>query len=436
MRRNLNGLFSFAGTLFCVLPVAAVPTITSPPPANGVSPAAPIVFTFSEPMNPSLTEVTFQSFTPPATIKDEQTTAVWSGGNTVLTCTPTPAFPANTFIIWNAYGENPAGDFLEGTVDGFFTTGGGGGSGTNAITTFGIGKVHHYNQTNSGAPILDPVMPYNFVAETTLSSNRTATSVVLTLPTASMTSLIPSFSQPEIYLFGDFDTSLSTLDATYPPGNYSFLVTAVSSNQTVVVNLPTTNSLPQPGGPPHLTNYPAAQAVNPSQAFALGWDAFPGGTAADYVFVLIGTNYSSPNPGLPGALSGTARTFTIPAGTLQPNSTYDSTIGFYHNFGATNANYATNAYRATFTDFTLMTTSGGATGGPLVLTNASWSAGVFSFDVLCTNGQIVTIEYTNVLSAGPWPKLLTATNTGTKVHIDSPQAGSYPSLYYRARNGP
>jgi hypothetical protein len=239
----------------------------------------------------------------------------------------------------------------------------------------------------------------------------------------------------ELFILYGVDTSLSTYDATFPPGNYSFFVQAASSNQTVVVNLPTTNSLPQPGAP-HLTNYLAAQAVDPSQTFVLGWDAFPGGTAADYIFVQIGNNdYRSPDPGLPGALAGTARTFTIPAGTLQPNSTYDSTIGFYRHVGATNASYVTAAYRATFTDFSLITT-GGATGGPLVLTNASWSPGVFSFDVLCAIGQTVTVEFTNVLSAGPWPKLLTTTNNGTGVHIISPQAGSFPSLFYRARNGP
>jgi hypothetical protein len=74
--------------------------------------------------------------------------------------------------------------------------------------------------------------------------------------------------------------------------------------------------------------------------------------------------------------------------------------------------------------------------GPLVLTNASWSSGVFSFDVLCTNGQQLTVEFTNVLTAVNWTKLITTNSTGPKVHIVSTQAVSYPSLFYRARNGP
>lgn len=313
-------------------------------------------------------------------------------------------------------------------------SGGGGGSGTNAITTFSVGKIHHYNQTSSGSPTLDPTTPYDFSGVTSLASNRTATNITLTLPTvptASVSNLIQLPLQPEKYVAYGVDTSLSTYDATFPSGNYSFLVKAVSSNQTVVVNLPTTASLAQPSAP-HLTNYPAAQAVNPNQVFVLGWDAFAGGTAADYIDVDIGTAYNSPEPGLPGALTGTARTFTIPAGALQPNSNYLSRVGFFRHVGSTNANYATAAFRATYTEFSLTTTGS----GQLVLTNANWTSGVFSFDVLCTNGQIVTVEYTNVLSAVNWTKLLTATNAGTQFHVVSPQAAAYPSLFFRARNGP
>lgn len=442
MRRRFHSLLVLAWVLMQVSPARAVPTITSTVPPNlasGVSPSAAVIFTFSEAMNPNVTEVTFQSIIPPFTIVDHPTTAVWSGGNTILTCTPSPAFPANTQIIWSANGENPAGIALGGTPGGFFTTGtgssGGGGSGTNAITTFSVGKVHHYNQTSAGSPTLDPTAPYDFSGVTSLASNRTATSVALTLPTGAVSNLMQIPFHAELFILGYIsNASLSTYDATFPAGDYSFFVQAAASNQTVVVNLPTTNLMAQPGAP-HLTNYPAAQAVDPSQTFVLGWDAFSGGTAADYIFVQIGNSYSSPNPGMPGALLGTARTFTIPAGTLQPNVTYDSTIGFYRPVSATNANYATTAYRATFTDFSLVTIAG-ATTGALVLTNASWTPGIFSFDVLCTNGQTVTVEYTNVVTALNWTKLLTTNSPGTRFHVVSPQAGSYPSLFYRARNGP
>lgn len=433
MSRNSFGILAFTLAIMHCWRVEAEPTITSPPPANGISPSAAITFTFSEPMNPTATAVDFVDFTTFAVLP---TTMAWSGGDTILTCTPSPAFPSNRQIVWSASGENPLGDPLGGTTGGIFTTGSGsgsgGGAGTNAITTFSVGKVHHYQQTSGGSPTLVPGTPYGFAGATALASNRTATSVALTLPTGSVSNLVhlPP-PQAEIFLLSVIHTSLSTYDATFPAGDYSFFAQADASNQTVVVNLPTTASQPQPGAP-HLTNYPAAQAVNPEQPFVLGWDAFPGGTAADYIDVDIGTNYFSPEPGMPGALPGTARTFMIPAGTLQPNTTYASQVGFFRFVGSTNASYATAAFRATYTEFTVTTTGTGL----LVLTNANWTTGAFSFDVLCTNGQTVTVEYTNVITAGPWPKLLTTNSPGTQFHVVAPPNGTNTSRFFRARNGP
>jgi hypothetical protein len=439
MRRNFIELSILTLSLMSLLPAQAQPTIISPPPASGLSPSTAIVFKFSEAMDPDplLTFASFLNINNP--LSPLPTVSVWSAGNTVLTCTPSPAFPASTMIIWSVEGQNPAGGPLGGTPGGLFTTGtgsggGGSGSGTNAITTFSVGKLHSYSQTSTALPTLDPD-PYSFLAITGLASNRTATSVALTLPTAAVSNLVQLPGHPESFIVFGFTNNLATFDSTFPAGNYSFFVQAVSSNQTVVVNLPP--GMAQPNAP-HLTNYPAAQAVDPTQAFVLGWDPFSGGTAADYISVEIGTAYSSTNIGSFGALTGTATTFMIPASKLQPNTNYDSSVSFYRYVATTNGtNYATTAFRSTSTTFSLITTSG-ATGGPLVLTNASWSSGVFSFDVVCALGQIVTVEYTtDVLSAGAWPKLLTTTNSsGTPVHIVSPQAGSAPSLFYRARNGP
>jgi hypothetical protein len=421
------------GSLAGLVQTQAAPTILSTVPANGatgVSTTTTVVFTFSEAMDPDEMATLFYD----AAFNFYTTTDSWNAGNTVLTCTPDSAFALNANILWVVNGQNPNGDPLGGFPIGSFTTGtgtgGGGGNGTNASTTFSVGKVHHYHQTSAGASTLDPFTPYGFSGVTALASNRTATSVTLTLPTAAVSNLVhlPP-PQAEIFLMTPFDTSLSNYEATFPAGNYSFFVQGASSNQTVVVNLPPTNSLPQPGAP-HLTNYLAAQVVDPSQAFVLGWDAFPGGTAGDYIDVDIGSIYGSPNPGLPGALTGTARTFTIPADTPQPNTTYSSQVGFFRHVGATNASYATAAYRATYTEFSLITTGS----GQLVLTNASWKPGTFSFDVLCSPGQ-VTVEYRTNLASGMWQTLLTTNSSGNIVHAVAPHAATNRTLFFRARNG-
>jgi len=407
--------------------------ISSVPPsgATGVSPASAVSFTFSGSMNPETVETVFYD----ASFNFYETTPAWSGGDTVLTCTPLTPFATNATISWVVTGQDANGADLGGLPIGAFTTGtgsgGGGGSGTNAITTFSVGKVHHYNQTSSGAPVLDPATPYGFSGVTALASNRTATSVTLTLPTAAVSNLthLPPPSA-EVFLLAAIDTSLGTFDATFPSGTYTFFVQSAASNQTVMVTLPTTNSMPQPNAP-HLTNFLATQTVDAGKDFVLGWDAFSGGTASDYIDVDIGDAYTSPEPDHPGALPGTARTFTIPANTLQPNSNYLSRVGFFRHVGATNTDYATAAYRSTYTEFTLITT-----GGLLVLTNPAYALGTFSFDVLCSSGQDVVVEYTTNLAVIPWQTFLTTNSPGSSFQVVSMLTATNQVSFFRARNGP
>jgi len=100
-KRITNASVSVAAFLIFVPQIAsAQPTIVSTVPANlasVVSPSAVVVFTFSEPMDTANTSVQF--LTLGGTMLT--TTEAWSVSNTVLTCTPTPDFPAGTNIIWS-----------------------------------------------------------------------------------------------------------------------------------------------------------------------------------------------------------------------------------------------------------------------------------------------------------------------------------------------
>ena len=413
----------------------AQPFIVSTLPANGasgVSTSAPVVFTFSEQMDTALTEVQFfdaMTFTP------LPTTSAWSANNTVLTCTPTPAFPLGRVIVWTADGESLIGDALEGNTSGFFTTGsggGGGGSGTNRLTAFSVAKLHFYSQTSAGGSTLDPDIPYLFTAATTLSSNRTASGVTVTIPAGGTSNLTQNFLHPETFSLFATETNLASFNAAFPSGNYLFNVTASTSNQQVNVNLPA--ALTQPGAP-HIANFAAAQSVNPSQAFQLSWDAFPGGTATDYISVSIGDVFDTPDFGTPGALNGTATSVTIPAGTLQPNSGYSSSVTFYRSAGTSNASYTTIASLATITEFQLTSSSGGGSvTGALIFTNAAWSGGTFSFNVISSTGQIFTVEYSSTMLTNQWLPLLTTNSITGLVQITHPATNKY--FFYRARKGP
>ena len=368
---------------------------------------------------------------------------VWSAGNTVLTYTPSPSWPANSTITWSAlgFGSSYPPQMLVGQTTGSFSTGSGGGgstgTGTNKYTSFLVMKSYSYDQSSTAAPTPDATAPYVFNASTMLASNRTATNITLTVPTtpATVTNLQQNPVRLEDYYMFSVSNNAAGFESAFPQGNYVFNVQAVASNQSVTVALPV--SMQQPNAP-HLTNYAAAQAVNPAQPFTLGWDAFTGGTSTDFVYFAVslkGTNiYETPSYLLgTNALPGTALWTNIPGGTLRSNTTYDASIMFVRAAYVTNnAGYSSSAIRATVTQFPIVTL-----GTPLVLTNAVRSGGVFSFDVLCAIGQTFTLlSSTNpALPAAQWSALLTTNSTVTRVHYSDPQSTTNRALFYRARNG-
>jgi len=103
----------------------AQPTILSTIPASGatgVSPSAAVIIAFSEAMDTSMTTADFIATNPYAEVP---TALTWSAGNTVLTCTPMPSFPASRGILWSASGQDGSGRQLTGITGGNFTTGSG-----------------------------------------------------------------------------------------------------------------------------------------------------------------------------------------------------------------------------------------------------------------------------------------------------------------------
>jgi hypothetical protein len=429
---TLLALGYFAGSLWQTM---AQPTLVSVVPANaatGVSPTTSVVFTFSTAMDTNSTAASFldQASAPVLTIP------TWNSTSNILTCAPSPTFPSPQTISWFLVGQDPNGLPLNGSgfVMGSFNTGSGGttGSGTNATTTFTLDKTVFYDQTNTAAPNLDTQVPYGFQGHTSLSSNRTATSITLTLPNAAVSNLTQNIAQHEDWYLFYSSTVSNTWATTFPDGTYAFSVSA-TTNQTVPVSFPAMN---QPNAP-HVTNFTAAQSINPTQPFTLGWDPFVGGGSTDYVFVAVGGNvWQSPTFGATNALHGNATGVTIPANSLQASSNYTATIGFYHTIVSSNASYVTLVARATLTQFKVATT--GSAGPPLpILANPAWAAGNFGFDILTSPGQLVTVvSSTNARNAlTTWPVFLTTTSAVSTLHISDPRSSTNKALFYRARNG-
>jgi hypothetical protein len=430
-------MIASALVLAAVWQVVGQPTIVSvvpPTGTSGVSPTDPVVFTFSTAMDTNRTSAQFYtSISTPPYAYFYTTTAAWNTTSNVLTCTPSPAFTSPTQVVWTVTGRDPSGTALAGTKVGHFSTGSSsGGTGTNAFTTFTVGRVNLYHQTSTGQPTPDAVEPYIFIGSTTLASNRNANSITLTLPNAAVSNLVQNPTALESWNLGAFKTNEAVLETNFGVGTYTFMVNATASNQTVGVTFPA--SVTQPNAP-HVTNFVAAQSVDPTQPFTLHWDAFTGGGASDYVLATVASVWQSPNPGSSNALNGTSKSVTIPAGTLAPGGNYTASIGFSYPILVTNGDYVTYVYRATDTEFTLITKA--ATAAPPVVTNVGWSGGYFGFDVLTITGQTVTVvSSTNPANAlASWPVLQTFTNPGASIHITDPHSATNPAAVYRARNG-
>jgi hypothetical protein len=331
--------------------------------------------------------------------------------------------------LWSVDGVNLFDEPLGGTPSGTFTTVGGSSGNTNAVTLFSIGKRHHYLQTTAGAPTLDLSLGYRFDALTTLSSNRTADAVTLTKPGGGSPVNLTRSPLQNYFFFLDHPayTDLGQFEAAYPSGSYTFTVISNSSSQAVAVNL--SAAMLQPNAP-QVTNFAAAQAIDPAQPFRLGWNPFQGGTASDYIVVSIGDVFSTPDAGEANALRGTDTSVVIPAGTLQPGTTHTATIGFYRwTYDASNPSYHKGVYRSTWTDMEISTA--GTPQPSLVLTNASIVEGKFTFEVDSPVGLQVMVEASASVS-GTWVPLAFTNSPGRFLVVD-PEPPTQVARFYRAQ---
>jgi hypothetical protein len=293
-----------------------------------------------------------------------------------------------------------------------------------------------YKQTNASGAIPVSSNYFGFAAVIKLSTNLTAASATVTIPGKTAQPMQEVNSR-------DFNLDVGTnsfanLSAAFPSGAYVF----ATANQTVSVNLPPVSAMQNA---PSLSNYAAAQAINPTEDFTLNWTAFSGGGAGDEITVdVIDTStgvdvYPSPKYGCPDALDGTATSFLIPANTLTTNQTYQVSLLFVKVLTLdTNSIPGVALLAGTETGTqTFIATGGGSVGPPPtapILTNAAWLAGgSLRFDLITTPGVTYTVQFNNDLSnpAG-WTPLLTTNAVGNAVAFTNRPPGGAQAGFYRA----
>ena len=195
------------------------------------------------------------------------------------------------------------------------------------VSAYGVVKGQSFRQADAGVPALDSPNPYLFNCFVDLTSADAATNATLQLPGGSVKTLD---REPESFFIEEAFSDPNALELAYPDGNYMLTIYSLHDGvRTITLNLSGGTYPPAP----HLSSFDAAQAINPTNDFAVSWDAFAGGTADDFVQLQIegemgNTLFGTGSPGDPAALNGTSLLAVIPADTLSASRTYQGRLLF------------------------------------------------------------------------------------------------------------
>jgi hypothetical protein len=312
------------------------PGLVSSSPVRGqrdVATNAVIAFTFDKPMQ-ARTSIQWNG------VDGYKFTQVWTSDRQTLLCTYQEPLPANAGMGWTL---NPSGSGFRdlagndlGTYSGGFATGNSGVSPD--VRFYVVGKYQQFVQTSPSAP--QPGDRPFFFARVFPNLAYGVSEATVTLPGGGVRAL--EYSDSSLGYTESF-SSLSELDAAYPAGSYTIsLNTAHDGAHAGTLNLGA-NAFP---AAPRVSNYTAAQAVNPMSDFTVTWDGFAGGTHNDYIQLRVRDVFTdeevlaTPEALQAGALTGQSLSVTIPAGTLEPNRDYEGSLRFAKITATNSAGYA------------------------------------------------------------------------------------------------
>jgi hypothetical protein len=255
------------------------------------------------------------------------------------------------------------------------------------------------------------------------------------LPTGAFRALPRGSSGIELQT-GESFADEASFDAAYPAGNYSFaMATAHDGFMFPVLAMPA----PQYPIAPRVSNFAAAQSVDPTTDFVLQWDAFSAGTTNDSMWVKItdangNPVFSTPYPGtnFAGSLKGTATSVTVPNNTLQFGRAYKGAISFFKVTSVNTSEYPGAAGITTagaMTAFPLTTVSA----SPVLSQPARLSGTQFRFQLSGIAGQNYTVQFSTTLTN--WNTLL-ITNAPAHSFLLIDLTATNAQRFYRVLVGP
>ena len=293
------------------------------------------------------------------------------------------------------------------------------------VLLYGVQKGQSYVQSTPDAPELAPENPYAFEAFAEGTGEGEIYSVFLTKP-AGTASALPGggFSYSARVVF----SSLSAMNSLYRSGTYRFDFDSENDFFRIsYVSLSGDNYPPTP----HVNNYTAAQAIDPSASFAVRWDAFTGGTFDDSIELYV---YDETDAVIytDSGLDGTVTSDTIPANTLVAGKTYSAEVIFWRSvdfvFDDSGAFGFSFYYKST--RLTIATAgSGGNNPAPVLASPLLQSSGQFLFHIDGVAGRQYRIE--NTADFGSWDPVetITAPAGGSIDYAHTPPPGLNGRFY-------
>ncbi len=273
-------------------------------------------------------------------------------------------------------------------------------------------KMESFLQTNTANVVPDTTYgPFNAVLGIIQSSLDTVPISLVDLPSGTVKGFPLGSSGITLQVIDSFG-SQAALDADYASGDYMFaMATADNGFQFPVLTMPVAV---YPAAV-CISNFAAAQAINPFSAFTLQWSVPPDATANDFIWVTITDGsgnvvFSTPEPSLnaSAALRGTATSVLVPMNTFQLGNTYTGFISFIRATSINQAAYpgATGLTLVSVrTRFSMVTPSTAPSTAPVLSQPALASGAQFGFQLMGVAGQDYTVEYSTNLT--DWIPLLT-----------------------------
>jgi hypothetical protein len=198
------------------------------------------------------------------------------------------------------------------------------------VAEYGIVKSIQYLQTND-APALVATNAFMFTAFAVASSNHVVTNVTVKPANSTPLRTLTSDTNGGAWIFTELFNSQAAMDSVYPTGtgfspvNYTMEMSTTNDGVrsatlsfyllVFALSYPVT---------PQLTNLAAAQSIDTTRDFALGWNSLGGSSLAIVQLSILDSAsnvvFASPAPFQPGALNGASGSMTIPSYALPPGT--------------------------------------------------------------------------------------------------------------------